>query len=164
MRLSLLTLVACAAWWAVASGKAALSLNGDNAVVDFYPAFSIEESDCFGTTCTNERVFNLFIDRPASGEPLCDWADAKVQNGTFVIVMLCLLSLLLIVIYRLYSSIVAYFKRLVSCVVLFLFFFFCHFVLPLNNKISSSKHTNYFSIRYIIRFAFFFTSYIKDSK
>ena len=63
------------------SAKAALSLNGDNAVVAFYPAFSVEEGDCFGTTCPNERVFNLFIDAPADGTPLCDWADAKVQNS-----------------------------------------------------------------------------------
>ena len=70
---------------AYASGKPSLTLEGDSARVDLYAAWSRDALDCFGSTCAEERVYNLFLDAPPpGGVSLCEWAAEIVTSGECV--------------------------------------------------------------------------------
>jgi hypothetical protein len=73
-RRKMLVALSIAAAVATVSAKSALTVTDQGVRVDFYPAWSREEHDCFASSCPTERVYNIFLNKPTpTGEPLCDF-------------------------------------------------------------------------------------------
>lgn len=77
----MLVALSIAAAVASVSAKSALTVTDQGVRVDFYPAWSREDTDCFASTCPTERVYNIFLNTlTPTGEPLCDFVRPLSQG------------------------------------------------------------------------------------
>jgi len=64
-----------------AAASAVLNTTGSSSVLSLYASWSESATDCFGTSCSSESVWNIFLNATADGTDYCTWANTQAARA-----------------------------------------------------------------------------------